>query len=258
MKHLFKDWKKIKDFIKKRKRVILLADYDGTLTRIVSNPKKALLNKRVRRLLKTLSRKKDFSVGIVSGRALKDVRCLVGLKGIYYAGNHGLEIKGPGISFMHSSCKKFKPCLTSLKKELASKTGSIKNAIIEDKGLSISLHYRNVRKKDVGRLERIFKKITAPYVKQRKIKISSGKKVLEIRPPASWNKGNAAARILKKVKQVFPIYLGDDVTDEDAFRALKMQRSVTVFVGKKKKTAAAYYLESPKQVENLLKRLCRI
>lgn len=261
MKYLFSEWERIERLIEKSPRILLLADYDGTLTPIVSRPKEAVLDKSLRKILKTLSKNKEkFYIGIISGRKLDDVKRKVRLDNIYYAGNHGLEIEGPGISFLHPSCRRFKPYLIRIKNELLSKTKGIKGAIVEYKAGSISLHYRLVKKGYIKRLRAIFNDVCAPYIKRGRIKISSGKKVWEIRLPIHWNKANAVDKILKVLKkraEVFPIYLGDDKTDEDAFSFLKKRKALTIFVGKMKKSSARYYLKSPHQVKEFLIRLCQ-
>lgn len=264
MKHLFSDWKRIEGRLKKSRRILLLLDYDGTLTPIVSRPKDAILDNRLRERLQALSKKKHrYSIGVISGRRVIDVKRLVGLPGIYYAGNHGLEIRGPGISFLHPSCKIYRRHLVRIKEELSLRTKGIKGVMVEYKGGSVSLHYRLVRAELVKRLKIIFDGICAPYVKKGTIRLSSGKKVWEVRLPIKWDKGKAVGKILgilrKRDAGIFPIYLGDDATDEDAFLFLRRIRSLTIFVGKKNmKTKAGYYLKSPQEVKRLLIKLCQV
>ncbi|MDB4349706.1 trehalose-phosphatase [Omnitrophica bacterium] len=262
MKYLFNDWTKIRKLIGKSPYVLLLADYDGTLTPIVSRPQDAAFKREMKGLLKRLSKKKGFRVGVISGRMLSDVKRLVGLRGIYYSGDHGFEIRGPGISYLHASGKRYASCLAGIRKKLLSKTKGIKGVIIEKKVASLSLHYRMVRRGYVPHLRRIFETILNPYLNKRMVNLTSGKMVWEVRLPGRWNKGQAALKILKVIrrrKKTLPIYLGDDKTDEDAFSSLRQRKSITVFVGKRyKKSRAKYYLRSPYDVEKFLVRLCRI
>jgi len=256
MKHFFSVWRKTKKIIERKKKVLLLFDYDGTLTPIVSKPSQATLNKETKRLLTDLSKTEKFTVGIVSGRRLIDVRNLVKIKGIYYAGNHGLEIKGANIQFLHPSCIRSKAYITKVRKALQEKLGYIKGVIIEDKGLSLSLHYRLVNQKNIIKIKNVFRKITIPYLKKKKIKISKGKKVLEVRPPVNWDKGRAV-KLIEKLTQrsasSVTVYIGDDRTDEDAFRVLK-KKGFSVFVGNSKsRSCAKYYLKDTLDVQNLLR-----
>lgn len=260
MKHLFKDWKRIEGLIKKSSSVLLLADYDGTLTPIAPRPEGAALGNDLKKILKALSKNKKFYVGIISGRRIDDVKNLAGLNNIFYSGNHGLDIEGPGIKFLHHLCRRFKSRLIRVRDELILKTKGIKGAIVEYKTDSISLHYRLVKKRYVKKLKAIFDGVSGPYAEKGVIKISSGKKVWEIRLPLDWNKGDAAGRIIsflrKKNKDILPVYLGDDATDEDVFKFLKNKKSLTVFVGRKKSSGAKYYLKSPREVKEFLVRLC--
>ncbi|MBL7068930.1 MAG: trehalose-phosphatase [Candidatus Omnitrophica bacterium] len=261
MKRLFADWKKIERLIKDSPHILLLTDYDGTLTPIVSKPKDAVLDKEVRRILRILSGKRRFHIGVISGRRVDDLKRRVALNKIYYAGDHGLQIKGPGISYLHPACRKFKNYLVRIKGELLLKTKPFKGAIVEYKAASISLHYRLVKRSAVKKLKAIFEEVCAPYIKKGKVKRSHGKKVWEIRLPVKWNKASAANKISKTLKlrkkKILPIYLGDDVTDEDVFFALR-KKGLTVLVGRKKRTYAQYYVESPGEVRRFLVRLCQL
>ena len=256
MKHFFSVCKDIAKLIEHKRKILLLFDYDGTLTPIVSRPSEAILSKETRRLLIDLSKNENFNIGIVSGRRLSEVRNLVKIKGIYYAGNHGLEIKGPNTQFLHPSCIRFKSYITKIRKALQEKLGYIKGVIIEDKGLSLSLHYRLVDQKNIIKIKNIFKKISTPYLNKKEIKITKGKKVLELRPPIDWDKGKAVKLIEKLAQRItnsLTIYIGDDRTDEDAFRVLE-KKGVSIFVGKSKtKSSAKYYLKNSLDVQNLLR-----
>jgi len=262
VKHLFSNWKRIERLLKGSDSILLLADYDGTLTPIVSRPEDAILDNSLRKILRSLAKKKRFYIGVISGRKLDNVKGFIRINGIYYAGSHGLEIKGPDISFIHPSCKRFRTYLIEIKNGLYSRVKSIKGAIVEYKKGSISLHYRLVKKNQVKKLKTIFKEVCLPYVKRGRIKISSGKKIWEIKLPVKWNKGSAVGKILNRVKRgqkkVLPIYLGDDVTDEDAFSFLNKRRAITIFVGKRRKSGARYYLRSPYEVKKFLIRLCQV
>lgn len=236
-----------------QKKLFLFFDFDGTLCPIAPRPQLARLPKTVKNTLKDLSLKKDLRLAVVSGRALKDVKGLVGLKGLLYAGNHGLEIKGPGLVFMHPKVKKIMPRLDRLHQDLIKELRPYKNAVIEHKGLSLSLHYRLLKGGEVN----AFRKAALSRLKQGKyIKITFGKKVIEVRPKIDWDKGRAVKLILKKTGKGFlPIYFGDDITDLDAFSALR-GRGLRVWVGKRiKGLKADLVLPDTGAVERFLKRL---
>ena len=257
MRHLLGEWAKLKKRFRDTHKILLLLDYDGTLSSITPRPDKAFIDRKIKKILTLLSKKNDVSIGIVSGRALTKIQKLVGIKNIYYVGNHGFEIKGPTVKYTHPAYQQFKPNIKRIKKLLNKELSSIKGVIIEDKKLTVTVHHRLIKRKDLKRLTEIFKRTCAPFVSDRKIKLSCGKKSWEIRPPVKWDKGEAVKKILHKFpkKDILPIYLGDDVTDEDAFRVLK-KKGLSVFIGNPfKKSNAKYYLKSVSEVRLFLKKL---
>lgn len=241
---------------KRLKRALLLLDYDGTLTPIVERPELATLPPAMRRVLKSVA--KRHKVAIASGRSLPDIRKLVGLKGLYYAGNHGLEISGPRAKLVQPRARSTRPILVQLCKKLRGELEEMKGAIVEDKGLTASVHYRLVQPENLKRLKSVVRKITKPYMDSGAIKITRGKKVIEIRPNIDWDKGKAALWIVSVIDpggRLTPIYLGDDRTDEDAFLALK-SRGITVLVSEKpKKSHAQFFLRNVDEVKLFLEKL---
>lgn len=259
MVYLFSDRDKLREILKD-KFIYLFLDYDGTLTPISRRPDKAPISKRAKRLLSRLSKSPRCKLAIVSGRALKDIKGIVDTAGIVYVGNHGLEIEGPKLKFKSIVPAGFRELLQEIKHDLNKRLISIKGIFLEDKGYTLSLHYRLVSKKHIPLVRTAFHEAVMSYLVRNKVKINSGKKVLEIRPPIRWDKGKSILWLLarqefaSKDNTVFPVYIGDDITDEDAFRSLK-DKGLTVFVGKPKKTRARYYLKSPREVMELLIRI---
>ena len=265
MQHLFQSWDSFATDVKAAAHVLLLSDYDGTLTPIVGRPQDAILPPEVREKLGALAKRRSFSIGIISGRSLSAVKALVGLEGIYYAGNHGLEIAGPGLKFVHPEAKKAQVVIRELARQFLAGLGRLEGVIMEDKGLSLSVHYRLVPPDKVKDVERIFQQITAPAVRKGNIRVTTGKKVLEVRPPIDWDKGKAVETIIKeikallKVEQLLTIYLGDDTTDEDAFRILHRPQGWSIFVGQDGKLSRAdYFLSSTSEVAAFLSRLLEL
>ena len=262
MKYLFANQNNLEKHIA-NKFVLLLLDYDGTLAPIVKSPDKALISKRARDLLNKLSAYPACKIAIITGRSAKDIKDKIGIRNIIYASNHGLQIKGPGINFIAPLPADFRKLLWKIKKDLEKTLHSVKGIFLEDKGASFSVHYRLVNKRLIPFVVWTLLKIVLPSVRKKKMVIALGKKVLEIRPPIKWNKGNAILWLLNKHKSalrdkpIMPIYIGDDVTDEDAFDALK-DEGLTIFVGHPRKSHAKYYLKNTREVSEFLKRLCNI
>jgi trehalose 6-phosphate phosphatase len=257
LKYLFDKIGEIAKRLKTAKKILLLSDYDGTLTPIVDRPELARMGYTMRKLLKQIARLPNAEIGILSGRPLSDLKKLVNIKGIYYAGNHGFEIEGPSGRFIHSQARKSLSLLAAIAEDLRSKLKGIKGAIVEDKGLSLSVHYRMVSTSGFPKLKKYFDQAVGKFLKGKKIKVTQGKKVFEIRPPAVWHKGKALLWILQKLEgkkasgTFLPIYLGDDLTDEDAFAAMP-KRGISIFVGGFKSSRAKYQLKSVWEVELFL------
>lgn len=257
MYYLFSKWDKLKERLKGRGLFIFL-DYDGTLTPIKKTPAKAVMPAEARTALKRLSKNRRGKIAIISGRSLKDIKKIVGIRGIVYAGNHGLEIEGPKITFECFISPAYTAILEKIKRELSRGFSKIEGALIEDKGITLSAHFRQVKKKDEFLVKRAFYNSIRPYIKKKDIRVTLGKRVFEIRPPLRWNKGKAVMWLLahstafRAKRNAIPVYIGDDVTDEDAFKALK-KIGVTVFVGEGPLSEAKYYLRDSQEVVKFLK-----
>ena len=265
VQHLFQSWASFSSGIRAASHILLLSDYDGTLTPIVSRPVDAILSSEARDKLNQLSERPNFSVGIISGRSLSDIKMMVGLKGIYYAGNHGLEIEGPGLNFVSPPARDAQSQIKDLSGQLSARLGSIEGVIIEDKGLSLSVHYRLVKEGEEKTIGDIFHQITTPWLNEGKIRVTSGKKVWEVRPPIDWNKGKAVETIIREIKkspeskQPLALYLGDDTTDEDAFKVLHYPKGWSIFVGPENPSSNAdFFLNSTSEVLTFLSRLLEI
>lgn len=262
MEHLFQSWDGFSRACRAASHVLLFCDYDGTLTPIVSRPEEALLSEGVRGLLGVLAAKSKVSLGIISGRSLAEIKAMVGVAGIYYAGNHGLEIEGPGLKYVSREAGEGRALIEELAGQLAGALENIAGTIVEDKGLSLSVHYRLVKAGEAKAVAEIFNSVTRVPLQEGRIRITTGKKVFEVRPPIDWNKGKALEKIAGEIKaalnlkQALTVYLGDDNTDEDAFRILCPPEGRGIFVGgENKSSAAGYYLDSPAEVAEFLSRM---
>jgi len=262
MKNILGYWDKLKEELS-NKYIMLFLDYDGTLTSIAKTPDKAAISHETKRLLSLLAQKKNCRIAIISGRDLADIKKKVGLKNIIYSGNHGFQIEGPKIRYELAVPAGYKKTLQHIKLKLKEKLSGIKGAFVEDKKLSLALHFRLADREQWPSIKTIFHETIIIYLIKNKIKIKFGKKVLEVRPPLSWDKGKvvlwllARQEALSKSQKIIPVYIGDDITDEDAFKALK-NRGLTVFVGDAGSSLARYYVKNVKEVHGLLKYILDI
>ena len=262
MQHLFSVWQEVARRLKAVRRVLLLCDYDGTLTPIVEKPELAILPEKTRELLLALVTQRSFTVGVISGRAMADIRQKVGIENIIYAGNHGLEIEGPGISFINPLAEEMRPVLRLIQQVLNKALSPIRGVFVENKGLSLTIHYRMVEEDKSDEVRNVFERVIATARSLGKVIITTGKKVYEVRPQVDWDKGKAISLLIEKYgkpkvkSELLPIFLGDDQTDEDGFRVIEKHGGISVFVGEQTNhSAARYYLKSPAEVEQFLERL---
>ena len=235
-------------------------DYDGTLTPIAAQPDLAVLGQKPRNTLLSLSQRDKFIVGIISGRSLSDISAMAGLPDLVYAGNHGLEISGPGLNFVHPEAGAFGKTLGLLVLDLQRDLFSLPGVLVEDKGLTISVHYRLTPDELVGEVESRFKAVVSPYLKPGGWKATAGKQVLEMRPDIPWDKGKAIAYLQEAYPSAsLTFYFGDDLTDEDGFEVVQSIGGIAVFVGQARQpTRAIHRLDSPQEVVETLQLIDQI
>ena len=232
------------------KRPAVFLDYDGTLTPIVSHPQDAWLSDSMRQTLRSLAAR--VPVAILSGRDLDDVRGRVLVDSLIYAGSHGFDIAGAG-GLRRELGAAYLPALDAAEMELREALDEIPGAQLERKHFSVAAHYRNVNENDAFRVALAVDAVAARHSELRRM---NGKKVYELLPDIDWNKGKAMLWLLETLdlerRNALPIYIGDDRTDEDAFRALE-QRGIGILVSEQSPpTAARYALKNPAEVEEFI------
>jgi alpha,alpha-trehalase len=237
------------------KRLTVFLDYDGTLSPIAETPDQAVMEEDMKKALIELSQ--HCPVGIISGRDLKNIQYKVKIDSIIYAGSHGFDICGPKeLEIENVIGEEFIPILDKAEKEVSLKLKSIQGLLVERKKFAIAIHYRRVDPEKIEEVEAAVDEITAKYSELRK---SYGKKIFELQPQMDWHKGKALFFLLNALKldreDVLPFYIGDDVTDEDAFRALRGRGIGIVVREHAYETAAAYSLKNPDEVREFLLKL---
>ncbi len=230
------------------KRVVLFLDFDGTLAPIVLRPADAAMPPETFSALKVLAADNKYKIAFVSGRSAEDLERRAPLIGAIYAGNHGLEIYGAGPPFSIAE----DPLLRLTVERLQPALANIHGVEIEDKLISASVHFRRVPERKWPLVEEAVLRIVPP-----KLNLRGGKMVFEIRPAVDWNKGSAVRWIITQLglEDACHVYIGDDLTDEDAFAVLP--DGITVHVGMMGNTAAKYRLRDTAEVGQLLQRLAQ-
>ena len=230
----------------------LFLDYDGTLTPIVSRPELAVLSEEMRERLRRLAA--SIPVSILSGRGLADLRALVGLDELIYAGSHGFEIEAPGGRRQDlDEALALLPELGAAEQELIEALAETEGARVERKRFSVAAHYRLVDAERTADVRRAVTRVAAGHPGLRQ---ASGKKVLELRPALDWHKGKALLWVLGWLgldsPDALPVFIGDDITDEDAFEAVAAQGIGVIVRDDARPTAAGYALENTAEVGKFL------
>lgn len=235
--------------------ILLMTDYDGTLTPLVDDPADALLADRTREDLARLARSPRARVALISGRGLEDLRARVALEDVIYAGCHGLEILGPNLAFRHPDAVAQQAMLGAVGDSLLRRAPAVHGMRVEAKGLAVAVHYRHVAADEIRRVE--VELARAMREQGSRLKIFHGSKVIEVLPQVAWTKGECAQWIRERLQASLPepalwLYLGDDWTDEHAFEVLS-GRALTIRVGDAVPASkAAYRLRDVDEVQQLL------
>ncbi|MBI5491537.1 MAG: trehalose-phosphatase [Deltaproteobacteria bacterium] len=248
-KYLLKDLEEIQKTVNGRK-VSLFLDYDGTITPMVGRPEDARLSSAMKEVLKGLARL--YPLTIISSRALRDLKPVVGLPSIVYAGNQGLEVRGEQFTMTFDIGRDKKEELEGIAAALKGLLHGLRGVAIEDKGLTLSVHYRPLDTKDFPFFAEKFDEVLAGPLSRSTVKVIRSKKAFDVRPDVGWDKGRAVEWILGRpgFSGTFPIYLGDDESDREAFRVLK-GKGCSVFVGGADEEAD-YYLMAQDEVKTFL------
>ncbi len=202
----------------------LFSDFDGTLSPVAPTPDSAEAAPGVAEMLGSLSDRVSL-VAIVTGRGIDDVMGRVAVPGMLYVGNHGLEWLENDEHHVHPAGLEAEQGLPEALREIEHRLQAhvpLDGVIFENKRYSASIHYRLT--KDPGTTHDVLGPIAREIASEYGLWVSDGKMVMEIRPGATVNKGSAVQRIVTERQLRSAVFLGDDVTDADAFAVLKTLR----------------------------------
>ena len=262
MEHLFSVWPEMAERIRSAEQVVLLTDFDGTLSPIAGRPEEAELPGDTRQALEDLASNPRAGVAVISGRALADIGGKVGISGITYAGNHGMEIEGPCLKFVYPPAQALRPVIRRAYSALSEALAGFEGVLVEDKGLTLSVHYRLVREDRIDDLTKVCEETIGNWRSQGKVRSTGGKTVYEIRPDVVWGKEDAITLLAScwapsgEAAAGLTFFLGDDLTDEGGFGVVNARDGVSVIVGEPgRDTAARFFLMAPSEVLDFLRRL---
>lgn len=251
-----KNFSEIKREIKSTGSFVLMLDFDGVISPIVRTYDRAFISPASKQALLLLRGRRP--VAIISGRRLSDVKRRVGVDGLLYVGNHGLQWEVGARRFGKTVPQEKVRAVAAAKRKLLPLLKRYPGMLLEDKKLALAIHYRIMPKKFVGDFKREVRKIIETIRAVAGLRIDHHKKTFELRAGHSFDKGHTVLEVQsyfenRRRKKLLPIYIGDSVTDEDAFRALP--RGITIRVGKKQGSAAKYYFKSRSEVDDFLRHL---
>jgi alpha,alpha-trehalase len=238
------------------RRPAIFFDFDGTLSRIVDNPAAAVPVPGVDKAIQALA--KLYPVAVLSGRDLADVRERVGIPGLWYAGSHGFEILSPdGNHHRNEAAAAAIPVLASAAEELAEELAPIAGVTVEHKRYAVAVHYRNAADDAAAPVSAAVHRVAG----RGGLRVTSGRKVAELRPDIDWDKGKTLRWITEAIagrEPLLPIFLGDDLTDEDGFDAV-MHDGIGIVVRHTedgdRATAARFALDDPDKVREFIEGL---
>ncbi|OBI10572.1 trehalose-phosphatase [Mycobacterium scrofulaceum] len=242
------------------RRPAVFFDFDGTLSDIVNDPDAAVPVEGATEALRQLAAR--CPVAVLSGRDLADVTKRIGVAGIWYAGSHGFELTAPdGAHHQNEDAAAAIPVLEAAAAELRQRLGSIPGVVVEHKRFGVAVHYRNAERDRVGEVAAAVRAAG----RRDGLRVTTGREVIELRPDLDWDKGKTLRWVLEHLTGAesgpwTPVYLGDDITDEDAFDAVR-DGGVPILVRHSddgdRATAAQFALDSPAQASEFTARLAR-
>jgi trehalose 6-phosphate phosphatase len=243
----------LRERIETAERIVVALDFDGTLAPICDNPGDAVVPAESLAVLRTLTEAPGLTLAILSGRSLADLKSRIQLRA-FYAGNHGLEVEGPGLSYLHEAGGQLREAIDQSCWDLKAAFHAVPGVVVEPKGLTATLHHRQAPESLSLWIEETTRIVLSPY--RSMLTVEPALKAWEIRPRVDWDKGAALELLLKHLGTIEPLLVcaGDDIGDEGMFDCLP--NAVSIQVGGRLPTRARYAVDKPAELVAVLRCLC--
>jgi trehalose-phosphatase len=251
---LLSEMDRVRERLNLSDRVLVALDYDGTIAPIAETPEAARLPAETARVLREIAALNRFSLAVVSGRSLADLKRRLALDAIY-VGNHGLEIEGGGFSFVHDQAERMREAIDHVCWDLEAALSAVRGVTVERKELSATVHYRQAPPDLTSWIRATVDATVRPYLS--KMFVATAHKAFEIRPRLHWNKGSAVRLLLGRMNAACPglICAGDDATDEDMFDLLRWE--ISIKVGPARNTRARFHVPGVPELVQFLESLAQ-
>ena len=236
--------------------ILLTMDYDGTLVPIAPVPGRARPGERLLKTLAQFGRRPEYTLAVLSGRRLEELRALLPVPELYLAGVHGAVISRPdGIIVPLFNDPDIARAIARLDDLARARIGDRPGFLVENKRFALAIHYRLAEPEAAEEVLASFLRESEKLRRQSGLVLLRGKKILEVRPPG-LHKGKPLAWLKNNFPGHHAVFLGDDTTDEDAFQLLKKENGLGVLISEHPRpSSAALRLKSPFEVQQFLELL---
>jgi trehalose-phosphatase len=236
--------------------LVVLLDYDGALTEFTARPWQATLPAVTRCQLDSLAELPRVTVGVISGRELRELEGMVGLPKLYYAGSDGLELDYHGSTVRHPLVEQGRQLVSEVAEALERALHDFPAVWLERKRFGLAVHFRDIDRQLIAVLRSRIDQELTPW--QSRLHILTGEQVIEIVPALGWDRGTAVEFVIERLRpeRAMALFVGDEASDQEAMCCESVRGGISIGVGRKEPTIAQFELHDTGEVLDLLHELC--